>query len=355
MTVLSDKYKFIQGGVLKLTENKTFEYVTKFLKKYVIVLMCIFFAFSSASCSQTLHNEIINDNKASAKNDTSQTNKVSSEFPDSDGDGRCDNDDPFPDEFNVFYDRQAVRKYAASCADNRDNTDVYPYLSEGITDCANFVSQCIRSGGYEMNDNWYMHRYSDDVPWIRKELDKFSGKLDKGIVLAENNIFNKVAGIMGEDEEIRVTETVFSMGHIYSDGVSSIHIDTIQPMNANDGYVWCNSWSSAEWQIAYGKDHFFSDSQGIEIPVVSKDDVKKNVNNVVDYIHKNNVQVGDLVYLGIEKTIFHVMIITNITDDGKVYLSGHSIGINEALFDESLWRAQGFSDVTIYKVNDVIK
>lgn len=338
-----------------MTENKTFEYVTKFIKKYALVVICIFFAFSSVSCSQTLHNEIINDNKAYAKKDTSQINRVSSEFPDSDGDGRCDNDDPFPDEFNVFYDRQAVRKYAASCANNRDNTDVYPYLSGGITDCANFVSQCIRAGGYEMNDKWYMHRYSDNVPWIRKKFEGFSGKLDKCIVLAENDIFNRVCGIMGKDEDIPVTETVFSIGHIYSDGLSCIQLQSIQPKNVDGDYIWSNSWSSAEWQISYGKDYFFSDSQSIEIPVASKDDVKKNVDNVVDYINKNNVQVGDIIYLGIKETIFHVMIITNITDDGKVYLSGHTTEKNEALFDERLWKAERFSDVTIYKVNDVIK
>ncbi len=338
-----------------MTARRTFEYVTKFLKKYALLIIVIFFIFLSVLSSKMTEKEIINSNRKYAKKYTIAPNKISSEFPDSDGDGRSDNDDPFPDEFNVFYDRQAVREYAAANANNTGDTDIYPYLSGGITDCANFVSQCIRAGGYEMNDKWYMYRYSDNVSWVRKKSEEFSGKLDKVIVMAENSIINRIAGIMGKNGEIPVTDTAFTIGRLYSDGASCVEIEKIEPKNVDGDFKWSNSWSSAEWQISYGKEHFFSDSKSIEIPVASKDDIKKNVDNVVDYILKNDMQIGDLVYLGIKKTIFHVMIITNITDDGKVYLSGHTVEKNEALFDEKLWQAERFSDVTLYKVNDVIK
>ena len=53
--------------------------------------------------------------------------------------------------------------------------------------------------------------------------------------------------------------------------------------------------------------------------------------------------------------VHHAMMITNITEDGKLCLSGHSSERDDKILDEKWWMEGGFGDLSIFKVNDVIK
>ena len=62
----------------------------------------------------------------------------------------CDNNPVNYYDPDGLYDRKAAHLYAITWY-NKRNPD-YPYYNSG--DCANFVSQCLKAGGFKMNDSW---------------------------------------------------------------------------------------------------------------------------------------------------------------------------------------------------------
>lgn len=50
----------------------------------------------------------------------------------------------------MAYGRDAAASYARKWALSRN-----PDYKQSDADCANFVSQCIKAGGYQMTDSWY--------------------------------------------------------------------------------------------------------------------------------------------------------------------------------------------------------
>ncbi|WP_066507713.1 amidase domain-containing protein [Abyssisolibacter fermentans] len=59
------------------------------------------------------------------------------------------------------YSRYSATTYAKDNYDNQDGSDKYPYLSsDNLSDCANFVSQCLHEGGLPMDNpssgDWYI-------------------------------------------------------------------------------------------------------------------------------------------------------------------------------------------------------
>ena len=90
---------------------------------------------------------------------------VSSPFSkDSDGDDIYDKYDLEPWIVNESYDRNAVYDYMKKWSGDYDtvgekyNYSEYPNfseLSDKMTDCTNFASQCLCAGGFKMNNDWY--------------------------------------------------------------------------------------------------------------------------------------------------------------------------------------------------------
>lgn len=84
---------------------------------------------------------------------------------DSDNDGLLDCEDPFPNCFNTYvrYDRGKVMEYCDTYA-KLPNKEVYGYFDSATTgDCANFASQCLYSGGIQMNKDWYFKNIGYEV------------------------------------------------------------------------------------------------------------------------------------------------------------------------------------------------
>ena len=265
---------------------------------------------------------------------------------DSDGDGRYDGNDPYPVKENVFYDRTKVRQYAKKWCYNTEDTDDYAYLDimSDVSDCANFVSQCIYAGGYPMTDEWYMYKYPSNTSDLEKTIKSFSSGISKAPVKISEEIQKKIF------KKVVFPEVIIKPQ--YCENVMII-LDYANPYNQNGKYIWSNSWTSIAWQIPLGQRYFFSDSDILKIRAVNGSS-KDNISNVMNYVKKYNIQVGDVMYLGVDNP-GHAMIITNITDEGKLCVSGHEKARDEMLMDEEYWKAGGFADITICKVNDVIK
>ena len=88
-------------------------------------------------------------------NDYDELLNVANAFnPDTDDDGLLDSEDPNVNRPNVYYryNRQASVDYALKWGEGRN-----PEYREYITDCANFVSQCIFNGELVMNQYWYCY------------------------------------------------------------------------------------------------------------------------------------------------------------------------------------------------------
>lgn len=227
---------------------------------------------------------------------------------DSDLDSVPDICDPHPDSSDIFYDRAAVRQYALfSCTDPDNGTFRYLDSSNGdsATDCANFVSQCIYAGEYPMTDKWFMKKYSDSVPKIRRILDKSLGKATQ----IWSNYTGKSDGF-GEYTEME--------------------------------YLWTYPWTCAGVQSEYGKNYFFGDH-------LSVNDYESLKNTVLE----NNIQPGDVIYQGADR--HHVVMITNVADDGTLFISSHNPVKYEEKLDETFWKRGGFSNsCEIFKVKDII-
>ena len=269
---------------------------------------------------------------------------------DSDKDGRDDRVDPDPKQHNIFYNRNAVRQYAQKWSSSPVNHDNYVYLQGNVTDCANFVSQCISSGGYQMTDDWYMYKYSNENSELLKFVNQIKSKSSKIPALIQEDIQQKLVG------------KIIDPSIVFVPGLPTITIKYDYPCNTYDNYIFSNPWGSAEWQIRYGIRNFYSNSTPIIINQIvgeTEDIAIENIKNISNYVKKNNIQVGDALYIGNYEDnyagVHHAMMITNITEDGKLCLSGHSSERNDKILDEKWWMEGGFGDLSIFKVNDVIK
>ncbi len=224
---------------------------------------------------------------------------------DSDSDGMPDTADPFPDKENVFYDRNKVRRYAGYAYSKLENGQ-FRYLGlrgDSATNCANFVSQCIYMGGYDMTDDWFMRKYSDSESKIKKYIDK--------IVTYSGSFICQTFG------------------------------DVTKQKYTDMAYMWTYPWSSASVQEVYGQKTFFTEC----ITADSCEEIKR-------LAKEKGVQAGDVIYQGEDR--HHVLMITNVADDGTLFLSAHNPPKYEERLDENYWKKGGFNQVAVYKVSDVI-
>ncbi len=229
---------------------------------------------------------------------------------DSDNDGCPDSEDPFPDEKNIFYNRYKAREHAKAAYSTLENGR-FRYLStangDSATNCANYVSQCINAGGYQMTENWYMQKYDDSTPEIKRFTDKL---------------------------------TSWTKSRLYE----SFDIGSQTSQYYTDmSYIWTNSWSCANVQAKYGEENFFGES----IVITDYSDLS---GSVLD----QGVQSGDVIYQGIDDK-HHVLMITNVSDDGTLFVSSHNPPKYEEKLDEDFWKKGGFNNAVIYKVKDIIK
>lgn len=217
---------------------------------------------------------------------------------DSDGDGRVDKDDIYPIAFNIFYDRNAVYKYAEKYHGdllNMASSDGYnkSFYSLIRGDCANFLSQCINSGGYSMNSKWFMHRTgTTSEKWFSDNTEKLIRKIWSVVVKRQYK----------------------------------------------DGWTWTNTWTVAEDSYKY-----ISTNYGEETITIS------SIEELEKVIRSQKVKVGDAMYM--YSPISHATVITKITDDDILFTAHtsnkHEDGIRDML--------DGNFCVTIVTIKEVIK
>ncbi len=154
-----------------------------------------------------------------------------------------------------------------------------------------------------MTDQWYMRRYSDSVPYIKKLTDK-----------------------------------VFTSAQRFISGSFGIG-------NANDytdmDYCWSLTWSCAGDQIKYGTEHFYEERYDAA-----------SFEEFCDIVREHNIQTGDVIYQS-PANIHHVVIISKITDDGTVYIASHNPPLFDKELNEDFWKKGGFSGgAAVLKVKD---
>lgn len=209
-----------------------------------------------------------------------------------------------------IYDRERVREYARAAAEDPESTQFrYLDISNGdnATDCANYVSQCLWAGGYEMNDGWYMKKYSSSVPKIKRIADKVK-TFARARLYEEFNV--------GKELDLYYTD-----------------------MN----YIWTNSWACAGVQLKYGEQKFFDG-----VTEVSDFSELKNA------VSELNIQTGDIIYQS-PGNIHHVVIVSDVDDEGNICIASHNPPLFDEKLDEEAWARRGFSGgAVIYKVSDKI-
>ena len=104
------------------------------------------------------------------------------------------------------YDRKAAVTYALEWAE-KFNPD-YPNFSTTVGDCANFISQCLLAGGFEMNDYWFCHHrenyfnpralYKPDLNW--NHTDAWSAAEEQYEYLKNSNIVSEEVVITSVDQ-----------------------------------------------------------------------------------------------------------------------------------------------------------
>ena len=226
---------------------------------------------------------------------------------DRDGDGRPDCCDPEPDKVNRFYNRSAVREYAEAGAGELQN-GTFRYLSpsqgDNATNCANFVSQCLYAGGFEMNADWYMKKYSAGTSSVKRFSDK-----------------------------IYTTARRFVSGS-FGFGTANDYTDM--------DYMWSLKWSCAGDQLEYGTDHFFEEKYEAE-----------TFDEFYEIIRNADIQAGDVIYQSVG-SIHHVVIISDIDEEGTVYIASHNPPLFDCKLDEDGWNKRGFKGgAVIAKVKDI--
>ncbi|MCI6583381.1 MAG: amidase domain-containing protein [Oscillospiraceae bacterium] len=204
------------------------------------------------------------------------------------------------------YNRENVRKYVEYASDYLQN-GTFRFLSpangDSATDCANYVSQCLYAGGFEMTDLWYMKRYSDSVLKIKRITDKICTSLNR---------FNYVSYGIGN-------------GADYTD------------MN----YVWTYTWSCAGEQIDYFEKNFAEGRYEAN-----------NYEQFSELVKSKNINTGDVIYQCIDN-IHHVVIVSDVSENGIVYISSHNPPLFDFEINEDSWQKSGFSGgAVILKIKD---
>ena len=150
---------------------------------------------------------------------------------DSDGDSRNDYTDRNPTTYYepINYNRTAAMDYAYAWY------NVGPFVVNGVTiiptntneeyhfyrasDCANFVSQCLHAGGFEMNEDWYSYRYEDyddvSVAWSMA-VDQYEYFLHSDYC-SETFSFNGEATVNGDLSDIIAEHNIETGDLLYMD------------------------------------------------------------------------------------------------------------------------------------------
>lgn len=226
---------------------------------------------------------------------------------DSDSDGVADCCDQEPDKANRFYNRSVVREYAKAASEELQN-GTFRYLSpaqgDSATNCANFVSQCLYAGGFEMNEEWYMKKYSGGTSSLKRLSDKITTTAE------------------------RFVSGSFGIG------------------NANDytdmDYKWSLIWSCAGDQLEYGTEHFFEGKYEVN-----------TFDEFYEIIRKAHIETGDVIYQSVGN-IHHVVIISDIDEEGTVYIASHNPPLFDCRLDEDGWKKHGFQGgAVIAEVKDI--
>lgn len=209
---------------------------------------------------------------------------------------------------NGRYDRQRACEQAKYAYEHTEN-GVFRYLDPGhgdrATNCANFVSQCLYAGGWEMNDEWFMKQYNDSVIFPKRFADKLCS---------------------------------FAKGRIYD---STGFIKEKDLVSSDMEYKWSNTWTCAGVQLEYGESRFYSGCYEV-----------MNFSELESTVADNNIKPGDVIYEN-PGNIIHVLMITDIDSNGRVYYSSHNPPTYNRLLDEDAWRKGGFTGgILILHVKD---
>lgn len=181
---------------------------------------------------------------------------------DTDDDGINDYYDPYPLEYNDgdVYNRQAVVEYAMYWGQENMFNPAYHTDKDGF-DCANFVSQCLYTGGYLSDDDWFN----------KKEYD------------TEVNFAMK-AWLKSKDQ--------------YTE----------------DGWIWTGTWKEAsKLKEKYSKAKYSTGSTTI---------TESNFDNIVT---NKSMREGDLIFFYVEGNpeAYHSAIISDLKD-GEIYFAAHT-------------------------------
>lgn len=214
----------------------------------------------------------------------------------------------FPLKNETEYDRENVRRYAEYASGYLQN-GTYRFLSpengDSATDCANFVSQCLYAGGFSMTDEWYMKKYWDSVPEVKRVADKICTTFKRFI------------------------------GSSYNLAEANDYTDT--------EYMWTYKWSCAGEQIRYFEENFAE-----EIFEVN------DYSTFSETVKNENIKTGDVIYQSIGN-VHHVVIVSYVSDEGTVYISSHNPPLFDCEINEDSWGKRGFSGgAVIMKIKDDI-
>lgn len=212
----------------------------------------------------------------------------------------------FPLKNETEYDRENVRRYAEYASEYLQN-DTFRFLSpengDSATDCANFVSQCLYAGGFKMTDEWYMKKYSETVPEIKRTTDKIALTLRRFISLSFD----------------------LCEGNDYTD----------------TNYMWTYTWSCAGEQIDFFEDNFAEKTFEVN-----------DFDKFSDIVKNENIKTGDIIYQSVGN-IHHVVIVSKVSDDGTVYISSHNPPLFDCEINKDSWTKRGFSGgAVILKIKD---
>ena len=212
---------------------------------------------------------------------------------DGDGDGFEDYLDPNRLVINNRYNRTEVDLYASKWAESVNEEYPKPEVF-GNTDCANFVSQCLISGGYPMHDKWYVYKISNiDITFP----------------------VSKIVSILADQTGINETYVKY-------------------------GWRMSTTWGKANLQC----DYFSS----INSDNVIKVDDYELIN--AEFFVKNNIQIGDLLYFCSGDNAGHAAIITGFDGDNLLY-SGHTASRNDYILKDF---SDSYTHIEIVKIEDAL-
>ena len=121
--------------------------------------------------------------------------------------------------------RERAVQYAPDYATNTSDHDGYHYYSyaadgEENSDCTNFVSQCLREGGYMEDEEWYFQKYYMPSDWKEALKD--------------------VTGLVRDGDIIGFSE----------DGKKIKHVGIVTRVDNNDIYYSAHSSERINWRLS---------------------------------------------------------------------------------------------------------